>query len=160
MQAPYSIFASVGNSTQPFDRFVEMVDEATRRTGRRALVQIGSASRRPHNADAVDFVTRSEFEELMRAAEHAIVHAGAGSVMMAVQFGKIPIVVPRRKELGEHVNNHQFELASELSRMGWCHVVSNVDELIECLEAPTAAVPLDGDVTNQRMRELVTEFIG
>ena len=32
--------------------------------------------------------------------------------MLALQFGKIPIVVPRQKTFGEHVNDHQVDLAA------------------------------------------------
>jgi UDP-N-acetylglucosamine transferase subunit ALG13 len=159
MQGRYSIFASVGNATQPFDRFLRMVDEAAARTGLRTLAQTGAGTYRLQHADAVDFVTRPEFEQLLRAADYMITHAGVGSVMTGVRLGKVPIVVPRRKDEGEVINDHQFELASELSRMGWCRVATSVDDLLENLQAPPAAVPLGGSVTNQRMQELVTDFI-
>ena len=31
--------------------------------------------------------------------------------MEVIQLGKVPIVVPRRHELGEHVDNHQLEIS-------------------------------------------------
>jgi len=136
-----------------------MVDEAAARTRLRTLVQTGAGRYRPQNADVVDFVTRPEFEQLLQAADYTITHAGVGSVMTAVRLGKVPIVVPRRKDEGEVINDHQFELASELSRMGWCRVATSVGDLIGYLQAPPAEVPLDGKVTNQRMQELVTDFI-
>ena len=43
----YLIFASVGNATQPFDRFLRIVDEAAGRTGLRTLIQTGSGKFRP-----------------------------------------------------------------------------------------------------------------
>src|SRR3712207_7718545 len=36
--------------------------------------------------------------------------------------GHLPIVVPRRRDLGEHVDDHQTELAQTLEQMG--HVLS------------------------------------
>jgi UDP-N-acetylglucosamine transferase subunit ALG13 len=159
MQERYSIFASIGNARNPFDRFLRMVDEAAGRTGLSAFIQTGFSTYRPEHAASSDFVTRPEFDALLRDAEYVITHAGAGSVMGAVRLGKLPVVVPRRKAFGEMVNDHQLQLANELSAMGWCRVVSDVEELVRILQMPPAAVPLDGNVTNQRMQELVTDFI-
>jgi UDP-N-acetylglucosamine transferase subunit ALG13 len=159
MQERYSIFASVGNATQPFDRFLRMVDEAAGRVRLRTLIQTGAGAHRPCHADAVDFVGRAEFDELCRAAEYVVTHAGVGSVMTAVRLGKVPIVVPRRKDQGEVINDHQFELASELSRIGWCRVAADLDELLDFLQQAPAALPPGKDDTNRLMRGLVAEFI-
>jgi UDP-N-acetylglucosamine transferase subunit ALG13 len=159
MPERFSIFASVGNATQPFDRFLRMVDEAAERTRLSALVQTGSGKYRPSWAQAVDFVTRVRFEELLIQADHVITHAGVGSVMTAVRLGKVPIVIPRRKADGEVINDHQQELAEELSQVGCCRAVSSVDELVECLLSAPAAPPPDAGFSNWRMKQLVDEFI-
>ena len=159
MRERYSIFASVGNSKQPFDRLLTMVDEAAGRLGLTALLQAGTSAYRPRHADRVDFVGRAEFDDLCRRADHLVMHGGAGSIMAAMRFGKVPIVVPRRGDLGEHINNHQLELATELPKLGWCRVASGVDHLVELLQAPAAADPGALTLSNQRMRELVTDFI-
>jgi UDP-N-acetylglucosamine transferase subunit ALG13 len=155
----YSIFASVGNAHQPFDRFVKMVDDAAERVRLGALIQAGHSPYRPGYAKAVDFITGPQFEAFVSAADYVITHAGAGSVMMALRYGKFPVVVPRRGDAGEHIDNHQDQLATELSRMGWCRVVSGVEELTAILAAPPAPVPLKDNVSNHRMRELVSDFI-
>ena len=159
MRERYSIFASVGNSKQPFDRLLRMVDEAAARLGRATLLQAGTSSYQPHYADRVDYVGREEFDDLCRAADHLVVHGGAGSVMAAMRYGKVPIVVPRRGDLGEHINNHQLELAAELPALGWCRTVENVDDLIRLLQTPCSAAPEAHLASNQLMRELVTDFI-
>ena len=159
MQGRYSIFASLGNARQPFNRFLQMVDEAAERAGMRTLLQTGHSTYRPKAADAVDFVTRPEFEELVRAADSVIMHAGVGSVMTALQLGKIPIVVPRRLDHGEHIDNHQFQLAAELSRLGWCRVANGTDELLDALRTPPDAASRNGNMSNQLMRNLVSDFI-
>ena len=159
MQARYSIFASVGNSKQPFDRLLRMVDEAAGRLGRTALLQTGTSDYRPRHADRIDYVGREEFDAFCGAADHVVVHAGAGSVMAAMKHGKIPIVVPRRGDLGEHINDHQLELAAELPKLGWCRVASGVDDLVRLLEAPCGATPDARGASNRLMRQMVAEFI-
>ena len=79
--------------------------------------------------------------------------------MTAVRLGKVPIVVPRRQDQGEVINDHQLELATELSQMGWCRVATGVEDLLGFLQSPPPAVPIDENVSNRRMRELVTDFI-
>jgi UDP-N-acetylglucosamine transferase subunit ALG13 len=96
---------------------------------------------------------------LCRAADYVITHAGVGSVMTAVRLGKVPIVVPRRQAEGEVINDHQFELATELSRMGWCRVASTADDLAGYLTAPPCPVPIENGVSNQLMRDAVASFI-
>ena len=43
----------------------------------------------------------------MADARIVITHGGPSSFIAPLEMGKIPIVVPRKKEFGEHVNNHQ-----------------------------------------------------
>jgi UDP-N-acetylglucosamine transferase subunit ALG13 len=54
----------------------------------------------------------------MTSSELVIVHAGAGSIIQAMQAGKVPVVMPRRASLGEHVDDHQLELVRELAQRG------------------------------------------
>ena len=55
---------------------------------------------------------------LMRAADVVVAHAGIGSALMAFEAGKSPILVPRRKRHGEHVDDHQEQIARKFARSG------------------------------------------
>src|SRR3954451_17488485 len=69
--------------------------------------------------------------ELTAAMEHAdvvIAHAGVGSALAALELGKAPVLVPRREHLGEHVDDHQIQVARELDRRGLA-VVLDADDL-------------------------------
>ena len=49
---------------------------------------------------------------------------------MPLQIGKIPIVVPRQHQFGEHVNDHQVEFARNVSeRMGTIIDVEDIEKL-------------------------------
>lgn len=159
MQGPYSVFATIGNARDPFPRFLEIVDEATRRAGLSALIQCGNTAYTPVHAEAIDFVSRTQFEELMRQAQFVVTHAGVGSVMTALRSGKVPIVVTRRKAAGEMVNDHQLQLAAELSSRGWCRVVDDVEELLKCFQNAPAPLPDVKHLSNQEMLDQVAQFI-
>lgn len=58
------------------------------------------------------------FRALLERADVIISHAGTGSSLAAITAGRCPILVPRRADHGEHVDDHQREIARELDRRG------------------------------------------
>jgi UDP-N-acetylglucosamine transferase subunit ALG13 len=69
-----------------------------------------------------------EFDALLRDVDAVIAHAGTGSSIAALTAGRAPVLVPRRKARGEHVDDHQVEIAQELDRRGLARH-REVDEL-------------------------------
>ena len=61
-------------------------------------------------------------------------HAGAGSIITALECGAIVVVVPRLKKFGEAYDDHQLELSEVLSRKGYVKVVYDVKKLESALE--------------------------
>jgi UDP-N-acetylglucosamine--N-acetylmuramyl-(pentapeptide) pyrophosphoryl-undecaprenol N-acetylglucosamine transferase len=55
-----------------------------------------------------------ELHAAMARADVVIAHAGIGSALGALNAGRRPILVPRRSSHGEHVDDHQLQIASEL----------------------------------------------
>ncbi len=53
-----------------------------------------------------------------------IAHAGVGTALAALEAGRCPLLVPRRLHHGEHVDDHQIQIAEELSRR---HLVVSCD---------------------------------
>ena len=74
-----------------------------------------------------------EFEHLVERADLLIIHAGAGSVIHAAHAGKVPVVIPRRQELGEHVDNHQLEFVQELEKTGKIVAVYDCGQLLQAI---------------------------
>ena len=112
------ILATVGTHGQPFPRFIEMLRELEGEV----VLQYGHNPRPEGFARAEAFIPFGEILSLMREARAVVTHAGVGSILCARETGHVPIVVPRRPELGEHVDAHQAELARTLEEMG--HVIS------------------------------------
>ncbi|WP_203839104.1 glycosyltransferase [Winogradskya humida] len=59
-------------------------------------------------------VPMAEMRTALAEADVVISHAGVGSALAAMQAGKRALYVPRRKAHGEHVDDHQVEMAQEL----------------------------------------------
>jgi len=131
-------FVTVGNATQPFSRLIDAIGRIAGGLPQPVVVQHGSTPVRFDGTVARRFIDMLEFEELVARAHVLIMHAGAGSVIHAVRAGKVPVIMPRRVERGEHVDNHQVEFAVALASTGKVVVALEVDELEEAVRRAIA----------------------
>jgi UDP-N-acetylglucosamine transferase subunit ALG13 len=106
---------TVGNTKQPFGRLLYAVTAALEVLPASVIVQSGHTPFSNPRCEVVPFLGMDRFAELVRTSSTLIMHAGAGSIIHALQAGHRPIVMPRRMSLGEHIDNHQIELAEVLA---------------------------------------------
>ena len=132
------IFVSVGTHEAPFDRMLNAVDEL--RLEEALVVQHGPSTVRVENALEAEYLPFDEVVKYVQDARAVLMHAGVGSVMIALANGKRPIVMPRLHRLGEHVDDHQLELARRLEAIGLVTVVEDAAALGSAL-AQAAAPP-------------------
>lgn len=57
-------------------------------------------------------IPNEEFNRYMHEAEVIITHSGVNSIISCMELGKPLIVCPRLYKFGEHVDNHQMEIAT------------------------------------------------
>ena len=124
------IFVTVGTHHDPFERLLRALAELE---GSELVVQYGPGAAPPGVARAEAFLPFEEMVALFRQAEKVITHAGVGSILCARREGHTPLVVPRRHDLGEHVDEHQAELTRALAARGSVVAVWDPDELPELL---------------------------
>jgi len=132
----FLIFVTVGNAIQGFDRLLKEI-EVLRKTGfleGEVLVQYGHSRFLPCGCSCVPSLARDEFPKYIAEASLVITHAGAGSIGHCIRLGKKPVVVPRRKEYREHVNDHQLELVRELDAQGRIYAAFDVSDLRSAIE--------------------------
>jgi len=82
------------------------------------LWQVGSTRIPRMPAAARHQVPFTEMQQAMVEADVVITHAGVGSALAAMRAGRRAIYVPRRRGYGEHVDDHQVEMARELDSRG------------------------------------------
>jgi UDP-N-acetylglucosamine transferase subunit ALG13 len=137
-----NVFVTAGTDHHPFDRLVAMV-EAWARTRRAAgrpvsvFFQYGT-SRPPQGHAAAAYLDYGEMVAKMRSAAAIVSHGGPASIMDARAAGRVPVVVPRRQELGEHVDNHQVRFATLLDERGEVCLARDAHHLHELLDAALA----------------------
>ena len=147
------ILVTVGVSNLPFDRLVGAVGELA--AGDETVVaQCGAARVRPRGAVCFDYLPFVELAEWVSKARLVVCHAGIGSVAMCLSRGLRPIVVPRRKQLGECVDQHQVTFAQRLGDLGLATVVEDVSYLAEAVRSAPGRQPPTG-----LSRELADELI-
>ena len=134
------VFVTVGTDHHPFDRVIAWVDEwlaggASERA--RCLVQVGT-SRPPQHAEWSSYLTYDVMSEHLRSAVAVVCHGGPATIMEARDAGHVPIVVPRRRELGEHVDDHQVAFATRLGGLGELALADSAAELHALLDRALA----------------------
>lgn len=137
------IFVSVGTNEARFDRLIEAV--AGLALDEELVIQYGHSSPEPAtNATLVDFLAFEEMGETIRRARAFVTHAGVGSIMVALSNGKRPIVVPRRRALGEAVDDHQQQVGRRFAEAGLVTLVETPQGLAEALardQVPATVIP-------------------
>lgn len=126
------IFVTVGTQMH-FDRLIEAVDAWAATVREDVFAQTGPSLYAAKNIQTRPFTTPQEFRDLARRARFIIGHAGMGSILTALEFGKRIIVMPRRADLGEHRNDHQIATAKHFVGQGRIGVARDRAELFQKL---------------------------
>ena len=107
------IFVTVGTHEQQFNRLVKYMDGL--RLEEEVIIQSGYSDYVPKYCKYEKMLPYQKMVELVEKARIVVTHGGPSSIMLPPQMGKMPIVVPRQKEYGEHVNDHQLEFVRKIS---------------------------------------------
>jgi UDP-N-acetylglucosamine transferase subunit ALG13 len=76
----------------------------------------------------VPSMSDDEFVAEIERADVVVSHAGVGTFVRCLESGKAPVLVPRRAARGEHVDDHQLQIAEVAAQRGLA-VVREVEEL-------------------------------
>jgi len=159
------IFLTVGNH-DPFDRLVRTVDLWCAHSGAEIFGQITErAGFRPQHFESVAHLPAEEYRHRCREADFIVAHAGMGSIITAMTFGKAIAVLPRRSHLGEQRNDHQYATVTRLGTRLGLRVALDEAELLPILDRLTAesakedvAAPL-GSFAEPRLVDTLRDFI-
>lgn len=101
-----------------------------------------------------------ELQVALDGADVVVAHAGVGTALSALIAGRIPVLVPREQAHGEHVDDHQSQIASELQARGLA-IARRVSDLQTSdlaaagggsVSRAVAPPPLDLDTLTRRRR--------
>ncbi len=110
------LFVSVG-SRLPMDRLLKSVDDfLEQHSDYAAFAQIGPSKLSLKHLQSTRWLNEREFEKALLDCDVFVSHAGMGNIIMASKYDKPIVVMPRRFELGEHINDHQLATVNGLRR--------------------------------------------
>jgi UDP-N-acetylglucosamine transferase subunit ALG13 len=139
--------AVVTLGTQPdygFRRLIVRLVELLPRNAE-VLWQVGNTDVGGLGIDALQWVDQATLNRALAEADLVVAHAGIGSAISALEAGRLPVLVPRRRAYREHVDDHQQLLAAALSSRALA-VVREVDDLTTVdlgMAARMSVVPAD-----------------
>lgn len=129
------LLVTLGSERFPFDRLMGWIDAWLRRPPRptRCLVQRGT-SVVPVRADSETYLPFDRLVEEIRRADVVVTHGGTGSIMLCRRLGRLPVVVPRRRDLGEAVDDHQVPFARRMAALNEIVLAESEPELAAALD--------------------------
>lgn len=129
------IFVSVGSENFPFDRLLKELDRLIENglIKDKVWAQIGCATYRPQYYEYSSFISFEEMKVRIKTSDMLIMHAGVGSTLLCFSLKKIPIIVPRKVSLREHLDDHQVEFAQKLKSARRACVALEMHEMEEII---------------------------
>lgn len=149
------ILVTVGTHNQGFERLVSAMDELASELDEEVIIQYGSSAYIPVNAQGFQWTTSQQMQELTHRARVVVCHAAAGAILVTLMEKKPLVIVPRLREFGEVVDNHQLQLSSALDQAG--QAIEVVNPTVPALrDAITRAAKLPH--SNEGAQQLITEL--
>lgn len=138
------VVVMLGTERFPFTRALKAV-EAALPADFEVLWQVGHTPPSDLPGRVRAWIPNEQLEAAVRQADLIITHAGVGSVMMALRAGRHPLIIPRLADRGEHVDDHQVDLATHLEARKLATVASPAADLAallaRCANRETVRVP-------------------
>jgi UDP-N-acetylglucosamine transferase subunit ALG13 len=149
--------ALFGSQKNPFQRLARALSDLN--LPEKIIVQSGHTKITSPNLDIRPFVGPDEYSQLNQQAKIIITHAGVGSIMQALSFGKPVIVVPRLKKFGEHLNDHQTQIADQFAKAGYIIKLGDMDSLGQAIQKAKTFKPPKLKFDNHLIKKIITDFI-
>lgn len=136
------ILVTVGTEKFPFNRLMQWIDnlieDGVISVAEEVVIQAGSCTFVPSQTNNFSILPAQEFTKLLASARLIIAHCGEGTLDLLAQATQPFVLVPRSYSYGEHVDDHQVELAQQLTTQG-IPTANTQQELAQFLAAPVKA---------------------
>ena len=151
------IFLTVGYQ-MAFDRLTRAVDDwASGPIPTHIFAQIGPTDLRPAHLSWTQFLEPPEFSKRLQECSGIVAHAGMGSILTALQYGKPIVIMPRKGSLRETRNDHQIATAQRFKSYDQILVAMNEDEIpsrLDELQSMTVCSPREPIASKQLIHTL------
>ena len=146
------ILVTLGTQDKPFERLIKGVEKQIELGNIKdeVIVQAGCTKYKSNKMKILKYITINDFNKLLEDANFIITHGGVGSIIEGLKLGKKVIAVARKKEYGEHVNNHQEQIVENFGDEGYIIPVFDIDKLDLALKRLESFEPRPFNGNNER----------
>ena len=129
------IFIASGTQKFQFNRLLRLVDElvAKKQITEEVFAQTGNSDYKPQNYKVERFLSKEEFENMIKRCDVLLTHGGVATITTGLKYEKKVIVVPRLAKYGEHVDDHQVQIAEAFSKKNLVMMYLEEDNLADLL---------------------------
>lgn len=155
------IFVTLGTQDKPFLRLIQAVEKQLQEGNiqEEVIVQAGSTKYESKIMQIIPYMEQSVFDQYMKEANIVITHGGVGTIIQGLQMKKKMIVAPRLAKYGEHVNDHQLQIATNFAKENYILLLSNFEELNLVLAKAKNFIPKAYKENNQNFISQLEEEI-
>ena len=137
------ILITVGTEKFPFNRLMQWIDtlisqDLIQPEKEEVVIQYGSCTVIPSRTRSYSVLKETDFLSLVDEARIIIAHCGEGTIDLLALINKPFILVPRSHNFREHVDDHQIELANQLTKLG-IPIANSPQDLVDFLAQPFTA---------------------
>lgn len=155
------ILVLLGTQNNSFLRLLSKIDSLIKNGSikDKVIVQSGHTKFNSTNMEIFDFIPKEKIDTLILESDLIITHGGVGSIIKGIKLGKKIIAVPRLKEYGEHVNNHQIQIIENFDANGYIKGVFDLEKLKDVIENIEQFIPTPFSNQNSKIIEIVENYI-
>lgn len=129
------IFIAVGTQKFPLDRLLSKFDDLIEKKliTDEIFAQIGHCNYIPKYYQYQKFLNKEAFDKKIQNCDVLVTHSGVGTIISGLNNNKPIIVFPRLSKYGEHVDDHQLQIAESFSNLNYILLCNENDNLLELL---------------------------
>jgi len=155
------ILVLLGTQNNSFIRLVEAIQKNVNNNviKHEVIIQAGFTKFESDNIKVFKLIDKNELSKLQDRADIIITHGGVGSIISSLKKGKKVIVAPRLKKYGEHVNNHQLQIARRFEQEGYVKTVINMKNLGKIINSMEKFIPQKYESDESNIISIVENYI-
>ncbi len=129
------IFVVLGTQKFQLNRLLKLMDEYVEigKIKEEVIAQRGNSDYVPKNFRSFDFLDKDTFDSYIKKADIVVTHSGVGSIITSLKSRKPVIVFPRLRKYGEHVDDHQLDIATAFEKKNYVLCCKEQDDLLKLL---------------------------
>ena len=155
------IFVTLGTQDKSFKRLLDDIQECINKgiINDKVIVQAGYTKYDSKNMQIFDLLDKDEFDKYIKECDLLITHGGVGSILTGLKNNKKVIASPRLFKYNEHMNDHQKQIVSRFSEMGYILAYNDGDSLGDVLEKSKKFKPKKYVSNTDKVIKIIKDFI-